>query len=320
MCGLNPRPDGRKRASLPRGSQLSRASARCRGFAWSAALESMAVLLAASPAGCVPGAPLPAKAIALNRDGAIALTQGDLSVAEARIALALEYSPRFTEAWVNLGLIELERANFERARRALVKARDLNPDLPAPHHALGLIAERQGRSGEAEGHYRAALKVDPGFAPARINLARSLFDRGALEDAREQFLRLTQVAPDLAEGWAGLCDSLLRLQRIDDADDVLGDAIARFGRTPRLAIMDARLLLQRNAFSDAEERLESLTDDPNRAQAAEAFAWLAIARLGEGDSVGAVAAARRALAIAPHLEVARFALRSAHAIETPSAR
>jgi len=246
--------------------------------------------------------------------------RGDLPLAEARIALALEYSPRFTEAWVNLGLIELERANFQRARRALTKARDLNPDLPAPHHALGLVAEREGRSGEAEGHYRAALKVDPGFAPARVNLARLLFDRGALEDAREQFLRLTQVAPDLADGWAGLCESLLRLQRIDDADDVLGDAIARFGRTPRLVVMDARLLLQRSAFSDAEERLEPLTDDPNRAQAAEALAWLAIARLGEGDSVGAVAAARRALAIDPGLDVARFALRAVQATETPSAR
>lgn len=269
------------------------------------------VVLAPVLAGCAQAVPLPAKAIALNRDGAVALSRGDLSIAEARVALALEYSPRFTEAWVNLGLIELQRGNFDRARHAFVKARDLNPDLPVPHHALGLLADHEGLGAEAENHYRAALEVDPGFAPARINLARRLFDRGAYEEAREHFLRLTQVAPDLAESWAGLCDSLLHLKRIDDAGDVLAGAIARFGRTSRFAVIEARLLLQRNAFADAEEKLEPLTDDPDRLQAAAAFAWLAVARLGEGDASGAVDAARRALELDPDADVARFALRSA---------
>lgn len=284
------------------------------------AFESTVVFLVASLSGCAASAPLPAKAIALNRDGAIAFSRGDLALAEARVALALEYSPRFTEAWVNLGLVELQRANFEGARRAFVKARDLNPDLPVPHHSLGLLAEREGREREAEGHYRAALKVDPGFAPARINLARLLFDRGALEDAREQFLRLTQVAPDFAEGWAGLSESLIRLGRLDDADEALGDAIVRFGGTPRWVLIDARLLLQRGAFADAEERLEPLTDNPDRGLAAEAFAWTAIARLGNGDPVGAAAAALRALALDPRLDLARFALRSAQTSGGYSAR
>src|SRR4030081_836953 len=92
---------------------------------------------------CTQPAALPAKAIDLNRDGALALASGDLEKAEARIALALEYNPRFTEAWVNLGIIELDRGNFDRAHRAFIKARDLNPDLPAPHHALGLLADRE---------------------------------------------------------------------------------------------------------------------------------------------------------------------------------
>jgi tetratricopeptide (TPR) repeat protein len=271
----------------------------------------MAVALAAWLNGCAQPVALPAKAIALNRDAAIALSRGDLPIAEARVALALEYSGRFTEAWVNLGLIELQRGNFERARHAFLKARDLNPDLPVPHHALGLLADREGLGAEAEGHYRAALEVDPGFVPARINLARRLFDRGALEEAREHFLRLTQVAPDFAEGWAGLCESLLRLKRIEDADEVIAAAIARFGRTSRLAIVEARLLLQRDAFADAEEKLEPVTDDPNRSQAADAFAWLAVARLGEGDAPGAIDAARRALELDPHAEVAQFALRAA---------
>src|SRR5687768_825498 len=120
--------------------------------------------------GCASIPPLPPKALELNRDGAAALAAGDLATAEARFAVAIEYSPRFTEAWVNLGYVELRRGNLERARKHFVKARDLNPDLPAPHHALGLLADRRDIAKEAEGHYRQALKVDPGFVPARVNL------------------------------------------------------------------------------------------------------------------------------------------------------
>ena len=173
-------------------------------------------------AGCASVPALPRKALELNRDGAAALAAGDLTTAEARIGVALEYSPRFTEAWVNLGYVELRRGNLEQAHKDFVKARELNLDLAAPHHALGLLADRRGLGRDAEDHYRQALKVDPAFAPARANLARRLFQRAAFEDAREQYLRLTQVQPDLA-GYVGLAECLLRLDREGEAEEVNGD-------------------------------------------------------------------------------------------------
>jgi Flp pilus assembly protein TadD len=262
---------------------------------------------------CAHSAPLPPKAIALNRDGAAALAEGDLETAEARVALALEYNPRFTEAWVNLGLIELRRGNFERALADFVKARDLNPDLPAPHHALGLLAEARGELRQAETYYRAALHVDPGFAPARSNLGRLLFARGELEDAREQFLRLTQVAPEAKEGWTGLIESLLRLARAEEAEQVLLRARARFGAIPPLELLAARALLRQGAFADARRHLEPLTRVGDDRQVASALAWLAIARIGEGDAPGAIEAARRATSLDPDDGVARYALRVAAA-------
>ncbi len=261
---------------------------------------------------CAHNAPLPPKAIALNRDGAAALAQGDLETAEARIALALEYNPRFTEAWVNLGLIELRRGNFERALADFVKARDLNPDLPAPHHALGLLAEARGEPRQAEAYYRAALHVDPGFAPARSNLGRLLFARGELEEAREQFLRLTQVAPEAREGWTGLVESLLRLGRAEEAEQVLLRARVRFGPTPPLELLAARVLLRQGAFADARRHLEPLTRVGDDQQVSAALAWLAIACIGEGDTRGATEAAQRAASLDPSDGVARYAL---HAIE-----
>jgi tetratricopeptide (TPR) repeat protein len=223
------------------------------------------------------------------------------------VALALEYNPRFTEAWVNLGLVEMRRGNIERARRDFTKARELNPDLPAPHHALGLLSEREGHPDEAERRYRAALKVDPGFAPARINLARILFSRGDVDEAREQFMRLTQVAPEFAEGWAGLCESLFRLDRAAEVDEVIARARRQLGDLPELAILEARGLLRAGAFAEAERRLEPLSNALDPETACRASAWIAIARLAAGNVRGAQAAAELASSLGPDDGVAAYA-------------
>lgn len=128
-------------------------------------MKSVAVLLLLSLCACTGMATLSPRALALNREGAAALAAGNLETAEARLALALEYSNRFTEAWVNLGLVELQRGSFDCARRDFLEARRLNPDLPTPHHALGLLAEREGDVAAAEAGYRAALKVDLASLP-----------------------------------------------------------------------------------------------------------------------------------------------------------
>jgi tetratricopeptide (TPR) repeat protein len=275
---------------------------------------TISVILSASLVclgGCGTNPPLPAKAIALNQAGAVALAEGNLEMAYARLALALEYNARFTEAWVNLGLVEEQRGNFDLARRDFLKARDINPDLPMPHHALGLLADAEGHTELAEKYYRAALKVDPGFGPARINLARRLFERGDFEEAREHFLRLTQVAPDFLDGWTGLVETLLKLNRRDDARAMLGHTREAFGSAPAVVLLEARFLLLEGHYADADALLEPLTGSTDRQQACAALAWLAIARLGQGDVPGGMQAAERATRINPRDGVALYALRSA---------
>jgi tetratricopeptide (TPR) repeat protein len=273
-----------------------------------ASVRSLAWLVPLVLLGCTSAAPLPPKAIALNRDGAIALAEGDLVTAEARLAVAVEYNPRFVEAWVNLGLVELRRGNFVLARAHLTRARSLNPDLPAPHHGLGLLAEREGHPREAEDHYRDALAVDPGFGAARANLGRKLFERGALEDAREQFLRLTEVCPEMVDGSVGLVETLVRLARFDDADAALARAKTRHATHPAVVLLDAERLLRLELWPYAIDELELLTHDPDRERAATAWGWLSVARLGAGDTRGAQSAAQAALTLDDAQPVARYAL------------
>src|SRR5262245_48488340 len=75
-------------------------------------VPSARFFVAALLLGCSSIPPLPPKALELNRLGAAALAAGDFDAAEARLSVALEYSPRFTEAWVNLGYVEMRRGKL----------------------------------------------------------------------------------------------------------------------------------------------------------------------------------------------------------------
>jgi protein O-GlcNAc transferase len=269
----------------------------------------VAVFAGLLASGCASTAPLAPKAIALNDDGARALQEDDLEHAEAKLGLALEYNPRFTEAWVNLGLVELRLGRYEIARHDFRKAIELNPDLPAPFHGMGLLEERVGDLEKAEKNYRDALKVDPGFGPARVNLGRMLFARREWDAAREQFLRLTEVAPNVVEGWSGLVESLLRLHRDHDADDVLDRAREKLGERPQLVMLVARRLLRQGDAPSALAALEPITRDGNPKIQATALAWIAVAHATQGDIDASQSAAKRALALDPQNDVALYATR-----------
>ena len=217
-------------------------------------------------------------------------------------------NPRFTEAWVNLGLVELKKRNFDVAQKDFARAHDLNPDLPAPLHAMGVLEEVRGRPDVAAKRYRDALAVDPGFGAARANLARLLFAAGALEVAREQFLRLAEVAPEHVEGPAGLVECYWKLGRDDEAAAVLTRALRTFGEVPALALLHARQVLREGQLDEAQAQLTALTASDDGRFHAPAWAWLSVARMAAGDSVGAERAAKEALARSATEPVASYVL------------
>jgi Flp pilus assembly protein TadD len=258
--------------------------------------------------GCASRPPLPAAALSLNRGGADAAASGDGSTAEARLSLAIEYNPRFTEAWVNLGLVELRRGNLDVAQKHFEKSRDLNADIPTPHHGLGLVAERRGMGKSAERHYRAALAVDPGFVPARVNLARQLYARGAFDEARMEFLRLTQVASHEPAGFVGLGLCLENLGRETEADEVVASGASMFPAAAEVSLLVAHRALRRGFTVEAERRLAFLTECADHTIASQALAHMALIRLGAGDREEALRLARRALTKDEQTALAKYVL------------
>lgn len=260
--------------------------------------------------GCAGAAPLPPRALELNDAGAQALAEGNLETADARLSLALEYSPHFVDALVNLGLVECQRGNFTRAHQLLLRARRINPDVAQPHHALGVLAERERRPDRASEHYRDALRVDPGFAPARANLGRLEFDAGQLEAAYVTFKRLIEAAPEQAEGYVGLAETLIRLARTDEALTLTRDAQRRFPAEPGLVLLAARAELRAGDVEASVQLLLPLAHEHDDFAAA-ALGWLATAELARGQPRQAIGAAHQALALDPEQPVAVRALATA---------
>jgi tetratricopeptide (TPR) repeat protein len=264
------------------------------------------VLLVVLPA-CVGRAAIHPNAIELNRSGAEAFAKGDYDTAVARFSIALEYQPRFVEAWVNLGLVELARGDVEAAERRFRHAVAIDGDAAAAYLGLGLVLERRGEPLAAEAMYRRALAIDPGMPEPRANLARLLAGRGALDEARDQLKRLIEVRADDPAGWLALAEVLWRLDRDEEAAEIVEEACARFGVRPETELLLARRDLRRGELEPAIARLGALARAGGPVGRA-ALGWLAVARCLAGDRAGAEAAATSALGRDPDDALAKHVL------------
>ena len=106
-------------------------------------------------------------------------------------------------------------------------------DRPESHVALATFNAGRGRIAEADAAFRAAIALDPRYAPAYVNYADMQRDTGRDADA-ERVLRegLAQMPNDATLHHAlGL--ALVRLKRIPEA-------LAEFARAAQLAPADAR--------------------------------------------------------------------------------
>jgi Tfp pilus assembly protein PilF len=270
-------------------------------------MRRLAFVLALVLSACVSRGTIPPNALELNRAGAEAFAKGDYDTAVARFSVALEYQPRFVEAWVNLGLVELARGEIAAAEERFRHALAIDADSAAAWLGLGLVAERRGDPKAAEASYRRALAIDPGLPEPRANLARMLVARGALDEARDQLKRLVEVRADDVAGWFVLAEVLWRMERDAEASDVVDEAIARFGVRAETELLVARRDLRRGALAEAKVRLERLSRSPDAIGRA-ALGWLAVARCLEGDVAGAVAAATSALGRDPDDALAKHVL------------
>lgn len=102
------------------------------------------------------------------------------------------------------------RRAFERAAEEFIAAQTLNADRPESRTGLGAFYFRQGRFGEAEAEYKAALRLSPQFAPAFVNLADLYRQRNREVEALATLREGVKASPASAPVWHAFGLALVR--------------------------------------------------------------------------------------------------------------
>jgi predicted Zn-dependent protease len=100
---------------------------------------------------------------------------------------------------------------------------------PYAHLVVAGLAARAGELALAEEALTRSLALDPGRTLVRTQLGTLLRRRGKMADSERELRRAVAEAP--AEDWAprvALAETLIAAGKLDEADEMLSDVLARF--------------------------------------------------------------------------------------------
>ena len=245
-----------------------------------------------------------ALATQLHNLGGSLMTAGKLDEAKAKFEEAVRIQPSYGPSWEALAEIALQQGDPGRAFAALAEGFSRSRTMSAGrlevmaeaaarsgrlgeadtvlerirpqwggkaeyHTALGVLAQRRGRSGEALEEFTRALGIAPAHAGAVAGTIAVLRAQGQEQEARSRLrtalgqagssatVTLDLVAVALEQGWGADVEGVLRRFVADDPGHV--------GARRNLAIA----LLQQNKLAEAEREMGEVLrrqDDDARAQ------------------------------------------------------
>ncbi len=203
---------------------------------------------------------------------------GRLDEAADAFQNVLELDPDYPRAWMNLGIISMERDNVREAGAAFLAELDHHPRDPLAVGNLGALLLSEERHEEAIGHFERAIELRPNYIRAYRNLSLALVALGRKAEALatlDAALGVCEVAVEYRPDEAGVRSDRAavlagdgRLQEAEaeyrraiavnpmrlEARIGLGSVLGRSGRLP-----EAEELLSA-ALAEAPDRIEARMD------------------------------------------------------------
>jgi Flp pilus assembly protein TadD len=128
--------------------------------------------------------------------------------ARAQYARTVAIDPKMSEAYLNLGMLLLDKQEDAAAIAPLRKAVELLPAQSRPRYLLAVALDRSGdRAGAAES-FEALIHVDPNDITALDYLGWAALRKGKPDEAEARFRRALEVQPKELEARRGLAQSL----------------------------------------------------------------------------------------------------------------
>ena len=223
-----------------------------------------------------------------------ALKRGD--EAQAEYERAIELDPKMPEAYLNLGVLLLDKRQFAAAVAPLSKAVDLLPSQSRPRALLAVAQDRSGDQEAAARSFEGVLHFDPNDVTANHYLGDIDLRRGKPAEAESRFRDALELQPDAPEILLGLAQSLEAQNKPEVADAyrkylkvMPGDSGAR----ARLI----HLLINAEEYDAALAELERA--DSGKSPSLDSLKLRADIQIAQKNLDGAIVTLRQAVALAP---------------------
>ena len=167
----------------------------------------------------------PANADLWRRHGEVCQALGLQAGAESSYRQALRLEPH-AGTLNNLGIVLMERGQFDEAAACYRDALELRPDYSEAYNNLGITRMEQGGWDDAMLCYRQALFLNANFVEAHYNLGRGFAAQGMKDEALASFEQAVQCKPDAAGALNELGNGYKDQGRLDEAITCYRKALA----------------------------------------------------------------------------------------------
>jgi len=151
----------------------------------------------------------PDHALAHYQLGVLLTEQRAFGRAVPHLQAALRLDPRNVAGYLYLGEALLQLGRPEQASRQYLAILRLQPGMAVAHYNLGNAAMRQrGGLDRAIYHYREALRSNPKYARARVNLGTALLQQGKIDEAISHYHKALQMWPQMVQAHVQLATAL----------------------------------------------------------------------------------------------------------------
>jgi tetratricopeptide (TPR) repeat protein len=213
----------------------------------------------------------PSSALARARFVAIAVTRLSyaqsspelLAKAERYGAEAVRLHPDLAEVHRALSGLFYAKGDLARSGEEALEAIEIAGPQDGPLLALAWTAKLLGRPDLAIRWHRLAMQLEEHPADFEFSYADCLTDLGQDEEARQIYQRVSDLHPDLPEGWVGLCRLRLLAGDVAGARKIYLENLGSFAQFPFAMQMAAQVEFFSRQWPEAEKLYRKLAEtDP----------------------------------------------------------
>ncbi len=129
--------------------------------------------------------------------------------AELEANKAIQLNPRMPEAHRALASVHLQKSELSKAVEEVLSAIELGGVEERPALFMGMLARRLGEPGKALGWYEIAKRWQTRPANNEFIIGDCLVDLQQDQRAQAIYQRVSELHPEIPEGWIGLCRLLM---------------------------------------------------------------------------------------------------------------